>query len=88
MAGDAPNIEAVQAEKGRAVAITWKGGADSLVDLAEHLAKYRTLAPLRADLALFRRVAVGDWGWSLHWSDDLEISADTLWRLALEQGNA
>ena len=88
MAGDAPNIRAVRTEKGRSVAITWRGGAESLVNLAEHLAKYRSLAPLRTDRALFRRVAVGDWGWSLHWSDTLEIAADTLWRLALDQGSA
>lgn len=92
MASDAPNIRAVRAEKGPRkgcrVAITWKGGAESLVDLGDHLAKYRSLAPLCRDKALFRRVAVGDWGWSLHWSDAAEISADTLWRLALDQGSA
>jgi hypothetical protein len=88
MVGAAPNIRAVRAEKGRSVAITWKGGAESMVNLAEHLAKYRSLAPLRADKALFRRVAVGEWGWCLHWSDELEISADSLWRLALDQGSA
>jgi Domain of unknown function (DUF4160)/Helix-turn-helix domain len=31
---------------------------------------------------------VGEWGWCCRWSDDLEISSDTLWRLALEQGSA
>jgi DNA-binding XRE family transcriptional regulator len=92
VAGDAPNIRAVRAEKGPRkgdrVAITWKGGAESLVDLSDHLANYQSLVPLRRDKALFRRVTVGDWGWSLHWSDAAEISADTLWRLALEQGGA
>ena len=43
---------------------------------------------LRADDALFAAVAVGEWGWNAHWSDDMEISADTLWRLALEQGSS
>jgi predicted transcriptional regulator len=33
-------------------------------------------------------VKLGEWGWSAHWSDDMEISADTLWRLALGQGAA
>ena len=37
---------------------------------------------------MFRSVTLGDWGWSVHWTDDMEIAADTLWRLALEQGAA
>ncbi|HEY5106139.1 MAG TPA: helix-turn-helix transcriptional regulator [Caulobacteraceae bacterium] len=31
-------------------------------------------------------MSVGDWGWSVHWSEDMEISSDTIWRLSLEQG--
>ncbi len=45
-------------------------------------------APLRKNAAAFAKVKVGDWGWCAHWSDEMEISADTLWRLALEQGGA
>ena len=30
---------------------------------------------------------VGEWGWCAHWTDDMEIASDTLWRLALEQGS-
>jgi hypothetical protein len=37
---------------------------------------------------MFRTVTVGDRGWNVHWTDDMEIAADTLWRLALEQGAA
>jgi hypothetical protein len=81
-----PNIRAVRADKNRGVVLTWKGGAESVVDLSQHLAQYAVFAPLRGDDDLFRSVCVGDWGWCVHWSDDMEISADTLWRLALEQG--
>jgi helix-turn-helix protein len=42
---------------------------------------------LRDDDDLFCKVSVGEWGWCAHWSDDLEISSDTLWRFALEQGS-
>jgi len=66
--------------------VTWKGGAESVVDVSRHLAEYTVFAPLRQDDELFRAVAVGEWGWCLHWSGEMEISADTLWRLTLEQG--
>ena len=83
-----PNIRAVAAGDDRAVVITWRGGAESIVDLGEHLATYAIFAALRADDDRFRRVAVGEWGWCIAWSDDMQISSDTLWRLALEQGAA
>lgn len=88
MQTDNPNVRAVRPETSRVLAITWKGGADCLVDVAPHLARYAVFAPLRADDALFRRVAVGDWGWCVHWTEQMEIAADTIWRLALEQGAA
>ena len=84
----APNIRGLQPEAGRRVSVLWRGGAESVVDLSDHLRKYTILAPLLADEELFAHVDVGEWGWSAHWSDDLEISSDTLWRLALEQGGA
>ena len=83
---DIRNIRAVCADQGRRLLITWKGDAESVVDVSGHLAEYAVFAPLRRDDALFRTVAVGEWGWCVHWSDDMEISADTLWRLTLEQG--
>jgi hypothetical protein len=83
-----PNIRAVAAGGDRAVLVTWRGGAESLVDLREHLATYAIFAALRADDDMFRRIAVGEWGWCIAWSDDMQISSDTLWRLALEQGAA
>ena len=88
MASDTPNIKTVRAEDGRRLVITWKGGAESVVDIAGHIDKFAILAPLRHDDGLFGTVRVGEWGWCIHWSDDLEISSETLWRLALEQGSA
>ena len=90
-----PRIRAVRADTGRRLAVTWKGGIESVVDLTAHLARYEIFAPLRPEApgkscgqALFRGVTVGDWGWCVHWTDEMEIAADTLWRLALEQGAA
>jgi Protein of unknown function (DUF2442)/Helix-turn-helix domain len=88
MAGDTPSISAVRADDNRSLVIAWRGGAESVVDIAEHLDKFAIFAPLRDDDGLFHAASVGEWGWCVHWSDELEISADTLWRLALEQGSA
>jgi Protein of unknown function (DUF2442)/Helix-turn-helix domain len=86
--GGTPNIRAVRADKDRRIVVAWKGGAESVVDLSQHLAAYTVFAPLRSDDDRFRAVQVGEWGWCVHWSDDMEISADSLWRVALEQGAA
>jgi hypothetical protein len=86
MKDDSPNIRAVRPGHDHRLIVTWKGGAESIVDIGRHLADYAIFAPLRGDEARFRAVEVGEWGWSVHWSDDLEISSDTLWRLALQQG--
>ena len=88
MATGAPKIRSIRPDKGRRLVIGWKGGAESIVDLSGFLVRFPVFAPLRADDALFAAVGVGEWGWNAHWSDDMEISADTLWRLALEQGSS
>jgi hypothetical protein len=81
-------IAAVRAGPERSLLVTWRGGAESVIDLAQYLSEYVIFAPLRSDDEFFRRVTVGEWGWCAHWSDALEISSDTLHRLALEQGGA
>jgi len=83
-----PNIKAVRPSDNRSLAVSWRGGAESIVDVGEFLAEYAVFAPLRGDDELFRSVEVGEWGWCIHWSDNMEISADTLWRLAVGQGAA
>jgi len=87
MKTDTPNIRAVRPGAGRELTILWRGGVESVVDLAGHLADYAVFAPLRDD-DLFKAASIGDWGWSVHWSDDMEVSSDTLWRFTLEQGAA
>jgi hypothetical protein len=85
---EAPNIKAVRADEDRSVVVTWKVGGDSVINLTDHLFRFEIFAPLRADDRLFDKIEVGEWGWSIRWSEEMEISADTLWRLALEQGAA
>ncbi len=83
-----PNIRTIRADAGLGVVVGWKGGAESTIDLSDHLRRYAAMAPLIGDDRLFRSVSVGDWGWSAHWTNDIEISSDALMRLALEQGAA
>ena len=81
-----PNIRGARAGKARELIVTWKGGAETVIDVGPHLETYAVFAPLRRNDEAFRAVRVGEWGWCAHWSDEMEISADTLWRLALTQG--
>ncbi len=47
---------------------------------------FHVYKPLRRSQALFRRrVGVGEHGTDVVWSDKIDMSADTLWRLAREQ---
>ncbi len=85
---EAPSIRAVRADKGRRLIVTWKGGAESVVNVGRHLADYAVFAPLRSDDDLFANVEVGEWGWCARWSNEMEIASDTLHRLALEQDSA
>jgi hypothetical protein len=88
MVKTAPNIRSIRPDGDRRLMNTWKGGAESIVDVSKLLADYAIFKPLRDDDNLFRKVIVGEWGWCSHWSDDLEISSDMLWRLALERGSS
>jgi hypothetical protein len=50
MQSDVPHIRAVAAEKDRRLVVTWKGGAESIVDVGYHIASYAVFAPLRKDV--------------------------------------
>lgn len=77
-------VAAVEAELPATVILTWKDGTVERVDLSASIARNRHLAPL-ADSKLFRNVQVGEWGWSIQWTDELDLSSDQLWRWAGEQ---
>ena len=83
MTVEAPNIKQIRPEPGNVLVIGWKGGAESTVDLSGYIGIYAMFAPLRSDEQAFGAVSVGEWGWSAHWTHDMEIAADTLWRLRL-----
>lgn len=78
-------ISAVQPVAGkRALQIEWNNGKRHTVDLLDHINAFPILKPL-LDLARFGQVQVGEWGFDVTWGNDLELSAVTLHRLALEQ---
>jgi hypothetical protein len=81
-----PRIAAVSAgKKPHTLLIRWAHGGADTVDVSAQLDKFRVYAPLRQNAALFRRARVGEHGTDVVWSDELDMSADTLWRLAQEQ---
>jgi hypothetical protein len=70
-------LEAVKALSGHRLSLTWRQAPEAIVDLSSTVAAspYRTLA----DVAVFSRVELGDWGHSVVWPGDIEIGADSLW---------
>jgi len=65
--------------------VRWQHGGESLVDVSGLVGAFRVYAPLREDRALFRQVHVGEYGTDVVWVDEIDMAADTLWRLAQEQ---
>jgi hypothetical protein len=81
-----PRIVAVSTgEKPHTLRIRWERGGENIVDVSALLQQFRVYAPLRQNAALFQRVRVGEHGTDIIWSEELDMAADTLWRLAQEQ---
>ena len=68
-----------------AVEVTWGDGGKDLVDLADMIGTHKVFSPLRSG-DMFRHVRVGEHGWDIRWTDAIDVSADTLWRLARQEG--
>jgi DNA-binding XRE family transcriptional regulator len=68
--------------------IRWSTGDRTSVDVSGLINSFRVYAPLRRSLRLFRHVRVGEHGADIVWNDELDMSNDTLWRLAQEQSGA
>jgi DNA-binding XRE family transcriptional regulator len=79
-----PRILSVEpGEKPFTLLIEWSTKREkTTVDLTDMLKTYHVFAPLKDNLALFMTVQVGEFGTDVVWSESMEISADTLWRLA------
>jgi hypothetical protein len=84
-----PRIVTVSAgERPNTLRICWGHGGESLVDVSGLIESFRAYIPLRQSAELFNQVRVGEYGTDVVWSDELDMSADTLWRLAQEQSGA
>ncbi len=81
-----PRIVAVVAgNEPMTLRIRWDKGDESLVDVSGMIESFRVYEPLRHSVKLFRQARVGEHGTDIVWSDDIDMAADTLWRLAQEQ---
>ena len=84
-----PRIVAASAEKEPlTLRIRWDNGEESSVDLSGPIDTFRVYQPLRESPDLFAGARVGEYGTDVVWSDAIDMSADTLWRLAQDQSGA
>ena len=81
-----PRIVAVTADKKPlTLRIGWDKEDQSVVDVSGLIETFRVYEPLRRSPELFAQVRLGEYGADVVWPDDIDMSADTLWRLAQEQ---
>lgn len=81
-----PRIVAVTADtKPLTLRIRWDKGDESRVDVSGPIETFRIYEPLRRSPELFRSARVGEHGTDIVWSNEIDMAADTLWRLAQEQ---
>lgn len=81
-----PRILAVTPDaKPLTLRVRWDKGGESGVDVSGIIKTFRVYEPLRRSPKLFGQVRVGEHGTDIVWSDAIDMSADTLWRLAQEQ---
>ncbi len=68
--------------------VGWRDGSEAIVDLSAFLARFKLFAPLLRDPSLFRQVRLGEYGADIVWTDEIDMAATTLSRLADEQSGA
>jgi DNA-binding XRE family transcriptional regulator len=78
----------VESRKPWTLRLEWNNGQSNKVDVSGHIGAYKLYQPLRQAPELFKQVRLGDLGTDIVWSDEIDMSADTLWRLAQEQAGA
>lgn len=79
-----PRVKSVAAHGTNTIKVTWKGGGSCTVDLTGLIARVPAFDKLK-DAGIFMRVGVIDWGWAVGWPGGLDLSADTVKRMAEEQ---
>lgn len=74
-------ISGVSARTGGILSLIWSDGTNAVVNINAMLDD--TAFTALRDPSLFAQVAIGDWGHSLIWPEEIEIGADTLWQESL-----
>lgn len=64
--------------------LRWVNGKTTTVDLSEPVQRLKGMRPLR-DASAFARVAKGEGGHSIEWPGKINMGADRLWEMSLEQ---
>jgi DNA-binding XRE family transcriptional regulator len=83
-----PRIQAVApGAQPTTLRVRWDNGEESLIDVSGLIQSFRTYEPLRRSQELFNQVRVGEYGTDVIWTDEIDMAADTLWRLAQEQAD-
>ncbi len=65
--------------------IRWQSGEESEIDVSGPVGIFALYEPLRRSPDLFCQVSLGEYGTDVVWTDEIDMSADTLWRLSREQ---
>ncbi len=65
--------------------IRWQSGEESEIDVSGPVGIFALYEPLRRSPDLFCQVRLGEYGTDVVWTDEIDMSADTLWRLSREQ---
>ena len=77
-------LAGVQSKNDCKLRIRWVSGMTTMVDLREVVYGLKGLRSMR-DSTVFVQAALGEGGHSVIWPGDLDIGADRLWELSLEQ---
>ncbi len=64
--------------------LRWVSGKTMVIDLSEPVRRLKGLRPLR-DEAVFARAVKGEGGHSIVWPGEIDMGADRLWEMSLEQ---
>jgi DNA-binding transcriptional regulator YiaG len=84
-----PRIASVAVEeRPLTLRIRWDKAGESVIDVSGLVETFRVYEPLRRSPELFGRARVGEHGADVVWTDEIDMSADTLWRLAQELSGA
>lgn len=77
-------IKSYPSKKPLHLIVEWADHTSSEIDLSSLIQDFEFFRPLE-EVDLFSQATEDEWGWSVHWGDQIDIGSDTLWRLALEQ---